>query len=64
MGQEDGLLTQRSKYFSYLLVTKRIHLLLQYLIEKSGDYEEARYKISVLAIPLGIGNPESRSETS
>ena len=37
-GQEDGLLTQPSKYFSYLLsYTKRIHLLPRYLVEKSDD---------------------------
>ena len=37
MGQEDGLLTQPSKYFSYLLGYKRIQLLQLYPIEESGD---------------------------
>ena len=40
-GQEDGLLTQPSNYFSYLLVTKKIYLLQRYLIKKSGDREKA-----------------------
>ena len=63
-GQEDGLLTQPSKYFFYLLKYKREFIYLdEYLIEKSGDYEKARHRIFALAILLGIG-PESRSETS
>ena len=62
--QEDGLLMRPSKYFFYLLVIKRIQLLQQYLIKESGDREEARQKISALAILLGIRNPESRRETS
>ena len=39
MGQEDGLLTQPSKYFSYLLSYKREFIYLyEYLIEKSSDF--------------------------
>ena len=65
MYQEDGLLTQLSKYFSSILVTKRkSKLLQQYLIKEIGDYEKARHKISTLAVPLGIRKPESRSEPS
>ena len=59
MGQEDGLLTQPSKYFSYQLVTKRIQLLQYYLIEESGDYEKAPDKMFALAILLDRRNPES-----
>ena len=36
-GQEDGLLTQPSKYFSYLFSYKRIQLLQLYPIKESGD---------------------------
>ena len=63
-GQEDGLLTQPSKYFSYLLVTKKIELLPRYLIKKRDDCEKARHRTFAVAIPLGTRNPESRSETS
>ena len=63
-GQEDGLLTQPSKYFSYLLnYKKKFIYLYEYSIKKSGDYEKAQHRISALAIPVGI-RPESRSETS
>ena len=63
-GQEGGLLTQPSKYFSYLLVIKKIELLPRHLIKESGNGEKARHRTFALAIPLGIRNPESRSETS
>ena len=63
-GQEDGLLTQPSKYFSYLLSYKREFIYLyEYLIKKSGDCKRAQHRISALAILLGT-RPESRSETS
>ena len=64
MGQEDGLLTQPSKYFSYLLVTNRIHLLPSYSDPGSDDYKKDRQKRNTSSLPLGIRNPESRSETS
>ena len=37
-GQEDGLLTQPSKYFSYLLVTNRIYILRSYSDQGSDDH--------------------------
>ena len=37
-GQEDGLLTQPSKYFSYLLVTNGIYQLPSYSDQGSDDH--------------------------
>ena len=63
-GQEDGLLTQPSKYFSYLLVTNRIYLLSSYFDQKVDDHRKGRLKRHTRGLPLGIRNLESRSETS
>ena len=63
-GQEDGLLTQPSKYFSYLLVPNRIYLLSSYFDQKSDDHGKGRPKKHTGGLPLGIRNSESRSETS
>ena len=59
MGQEDGLLTQPSKYFSYLSVTNRIYLLSSYFDQTSGDHEKGRPKRYTRGLPLGIRNLES-----
>ena len=63
-GQEDRLLTQLSKYFSYLLVTNEIYLLPSYSDQGSDDHEKDRHKRNARSLPLGIRNSESRSETS
>ena len=49
MGQEDGLLTQPSKYFSYLLVTNGNYLLQTYLIREGATNRELdiRYPLTV-----------------
>ena len=58
-GQEDGLLTQPSKYFFYLLVTNRIYLLSSYFDQKGDDHGEGQPKRYTRGLPLGIGNSES-----
>ena len=63
-GQEDGLLTQPSKYFSYLLVTSKIDLLLAYFDRTSDEHGKGQLKRYTRDLPLGIRNSESRSETS
>ena len=63
-GQGDGLLTQPSKYFSYLLVTNRIYLLSFYFNQEGGEREKGRLKRHAHRLPLGIRNSESRSEMS
>ena len=63
-GQEDGLLTQPSKYFFYLLVKNGIHLLLSHSDQKSDDHGKDQHERDACSLPLGIGNSESRSETS
>ena len=62
--QEDGLLTQPSSYFSYLLVTNGIYLLPSYSDQGSDDHGKDRHTRNARSLPLSIRNPESRSETS
>ena len=62
-GQEDGLLTQPSKYFSYLLVTNGIYLLPSYSDQGGDDHGKDRHKRNARSLPLGIRNAQSRSET-
>ena len=63
-GQEDGLLTQPSKYFSYLLVANGIYLLPSYSDQGSDDYGKDQHKRNARSLTLGIRNSESQSETS
>ena len=64
MGQEDGLLMQPSKYFSYLLVENRIYLLPSYSDQGSDDHEKDRHKKNARSLPSSTRKSESRSETS
>ena len=64
MGQEDGLLMQPSKYFSYILVPNRIYLLSSYSDQRSADPGKDLLKSHARSLPCGRRNPESRSETS
>ena len=50
-GQEDRLLTQPSKYFSYLLVTNRIYLPPSYSDQGSGDHEKDQHKRNACSYP-------------
>ena len=52
-----GSLRNHISTYPIYQLQKKIQLLQQYLIEESSDYENARHKISALAIPLGIRNP-------